>query len=220
MNADEDTDISFKIPLDDAALAANCRLPHDAKGLVIFVHGSGSHRKSPRNTAVARTFHRRRLATLLFDLLTPAEAAIDAETSQFRFDVPFLAIRLLKVTQWVEAASFARALPLGYFGSSTGAAAALGAASEPSVHIRAVVSRGGRVDLALEALSAVRAPTLLIVGEMDEEVLHMNRSALHRLGGPAELVVVPGASHLFEEPQAMDAVALLAGNWFEKHLVR
>jgi predicted phosphoribosyltransferase/pimeloyl-ACP methyl ester carboxylesterase len=187
--------------------------PRDTRGLVIFVHGSGSGRLSPRNVAVARDLERQGFATLLFDLLTPAEARDRRNV----FDVGLLAQRLLDVTRWVGATGL-RELPVGYFGASTGAGAALVAAAALGGEIGAVVSRGGRPDLAGDALGRVTAPTLLIVGGDDWNVLELNDEAANLLGGPHELAVVPGAGHLFEEPGALDAVTHLAADWFARHL--
>ncbi|MDX6751665.1 alpha/beta family hydrolase [Geminicoccaceae bacterium 1502E] len=185
-------------------------LPPQPAGVVLFAHGSGSSRLSPRNRHVAETLQQAGLATLLFDLLRAEEAG----DRRLIFDIPRLTTRLREAVAWVEACEAARDLPLGFFGSSTGAAAALLAAAEPSSGIAAVVSRGGRVDLAGEALARVRAPTLLIVGALDEEVLELNRVALAMLACPARLAIVPGASHLFEEPGTLEQVAAMAAAWF------
>jgi putative phosphoribosyl transferase len=184
--------------------------PADAARLVVFAHGSGSSRHSPRNRQVAEALHRRRLATLLVDLLTPAEEADRANV----FNIELLAARLLAATDWAARQDQLAWLPVGYFGASTGAAAALWAAAELGDRIAAVVSRGGRPDLAGERLPAVSAPTLLIVGARDNAVLELNRDAQRRLGGRSELVVVPGATHLFEEPGALEQVSSLAADWF------
>lgn len=193
-----------------AALPGELALPAAAGGLVLFVHGSGSSRLSPRNRAVAAALQARGLATLLFDLLDELEA-----TDRRRvFDIPLLSARVAAALAWVEARPELAALPRGLFGASTGSAAALCAAADPASRIAAVVSRGGRPDLAWEALPAVVAPTLLLVGGADTEVLALNRAAAARLGGPYRLVVVPGATHLFEEPGALEAVAEAAADWF------
>jgi putative phosphoribosyl transferase len=199
-------------------LHADLVLPESTKGLVMFVHGSGSTRRSTRNRFVARAMQDAGLATLLFDLLTPEEAAEDAVTSHLRFDIPLLTRRVLAASRWISELPLTRALRLCYFGASTGAAAALAAAAEIPEQIAAVVSRGGRPDL-VEAgtLRKVRAPVLLVVGSRDETVLHLNRSVLPQLPA-AELAVVPGATHLFEEPGTLGAVAGLAARWFERHL--
>ena len=201
------------ILLSDAALAADLAVPDEPHGAVIFVHGSGSSRRSSRNRAVAKALQRRGLATLLFDLLSVQE---DQEYEN-RFDIPLLTRRLTAVTQWFGRQESVAGLPVGYFGASTGAAAALNAAAELGERIAAVVSRGGRPDLAMENLPAVRAPTLLIVGGDDVEVLGLNRKALAALACEKELAIVPGATHLFEEPGALEEVARLAGGWFSSH---
>jgi putative phosphoribosyl transferase len=198
-----------QIPVGDVVLEGTLSVPRGANGVVVFAHGSGSGRHSPRNRFVATALNRRRLGTLLFDLLTPDEELDRANV----FDVELLGGRLLEVTRWLSE----RAGWIGYFGASTGAAAALWAASEPGASIAAVVSRGGRPDLAGPRLSQVQAPTLLIVGGRDEVVLELNRLAAAQLAGPCEIAVVPGATHLFEEPGALPAVADLAGDWFVRH---
>jgi putative phosphoribosyl transferase len=197
----------------DTLLSGELTVPPMARGVVAFAHGSGSSRLSPRNREVARALCRAGFATLLFDLLTPEEESDRANV----FDVPLLASRLLVASAWLRQRGDLEALPLGYFGASTGAAAALTAAAELGEAVSAVVSRGGRPDLAHD-LSRVRAPTLLIVGGADEQVLALNRSALARLGCPSELAVVPGATHLFEEPGALEQVSRLAIGWLEHHL--
>jgi putative phosphoribosyl transferase len=196
------------IPIDGLSLEGSLAIPSDAAGLVMFAHGSGSSRHSPRN---------RHVAALLNDLLTADEERIDAIDTTLRFDVDMLSERLVAATDAIIATGRAP-LPIGYFGGSTGAAAALIAAARRPAHIAAVVSRGGRPDLAKEALAAVRAPTLLIVGGADTWVLQANRDAASRMTAPHEVVVVPGATHLFEEPGALDEVARLAGSWFLRHL--
>src|SRR5882672_1356809 len=193
-------------------------IPANAQGLVIFVHGSGSSRHSRRNRAVGEVLLQARLATLLLDLLTQDEERVDDVTAEFRFDIPFLANRVTATIDWATTDPSIASLPLGLFGASTGAAAALVAAAERPSVVRAVVSRGGRPDLAGAALDRVTAPTLLIVGGRDEVVLELNRHALERLRGPKQLVVVPHATHLFEEPDALDQVARLATEWFVRHL--
>ncbi len=191
------------------------RIPRSPCGLVLFVHGSG--RLSPRNTHVAQRLSAHGLATLLFDLLTAQEEEIDAMTAQLRFDIALLTERLVAATGWAVRQADLKDLSIGYFGASTGAAAALAAAARLP-QVRAVVSRGGRPDLAGTALVAVRAPTLLIVGGHDPHVLALNHAALAQLGCAAELEVVPGATHLFVEPGALERVATLASGWFEHHL--
>ncbi len=190
-------------------------VPQPAAGLVIFAHGSGSSRHSPRNREVAAALNDRGLATLLLDLLTPEEALSRANV----FDIPLLAERLVAATAWASTESGVAKLPVGYFGASTGAGAALWAAAELGDQVRAVVSRGGRPDLATERLADVRAPVLLIVGGRDEVVLELNRDAQRGLRAQSELSVVPGATHLFEEPGALEEVSRLAAAWFERHLV-
>jgi putative phosphoribosyl transferase len=193
-------------------------VPRGANGLVLFVHGSGSSRLSSRNQRVAETLRRHGLATLLFDLLTSDEEHYDAETAHLRFDIPFLAGRLRLATSWVQSDRDLAHLPLGYFGASTGAAAALIAAVDEGTRVRAVVSRGGRPDLAGPVLSQVRTPTLLIVGGDDTEVLALNRDAYAKLPGKKRLEVVPGAGHLFEEAGTLDMAAALSAAWFSDHL--
>ena len=199
-------------------LAGTLSIPNRARGLVLFAHGSGSSRHSPRNQYVAKVLQSRGLATLLFDLLTPDEERIDQLTSSLRFDIPFLAARLIGVTQWSMKELSLNHLSVGYFGASTGAAAALVAAAQLSGRISAVVSRGGRPDLAGEALGHVNAATLLIVGDLDTTVLNLNRRAFAELRCNKQLALIPGATHLFEEPGALAKVARLAGNWFVHHL--
>jgi putative phosphoribosyl transferase len=199
-------------------LEGNLSLPKGAGGIVLFAHGSGSSRHSPRNRYVARLLNQAKLATLLVDLLTSDEEAIDMRTAQLRFDIGLLAQRLVEVTDWLTQYPDTRHLRIGYFGASTGAAAALVAAAERPDVVGAVVSRGGRPDLAGPALSLVRAPTLLIVGGNDFQVIELNRAAFTQLRCEKQLVIVPGATHLFEEPGALDEVARLAREWFERHL--
>ena len=194
-------------------------IPVEATGAVLFAHGSGSSRRSPRNRSVARALQDRGLATLLIDLLTSEEEAIDLETAQLRFDIGLLADRLAGATDWLVERRETRGLRIGYFGASTGAAAALVAAALRPRAIGAVVSRGGRPDLAGESLARVEAPTLLIVGGYDTEVIALNREAYGRLLCKRKLEIVPRATHLFEEPGALEAVARLAGDWFLEHLV-
>jgi len=205
------------IEAEDAVLRGDLALPEAVRGLVVFAHGSGSGRLSPRNRHVAAALRERGLATLLFDLLTSAEEAGELPSSGLRFDIPFLAYRLEAATRWARSQTDLERLPLGYFGASTGAAAAvIAAAGDPTV--AAVVSRGGRPDLAAEALARVCASTLLIVGGRDREVLELNRWALERLGArEKDLVIVPGATHLFEERGALDEVVRLAADWLVRH---
>lgn len=208
-----------RLPAGRAILEGALALPPGATAVVAFAHGSGSSRLSPRNQAVARRLAAGGLGTLLFDLLTPREGALDARTGHLRFDVDLLTDRLTGAVDWLAGAPGTAGLPIGLFGASTGAAAALRtAATRPDV-VAAVVSRGGRPDLAgARELAAVRAPTLLIVGERDPEVLELNREAARHLGGPSRIDVVGGATHLFEEPGALDQVAELALAWFREHL--
>jgi putative phosphoribosyl transferase len=204
------------IPAGEVNLAGALSRPERAHTLVLFVHGSGSSRHSPRNQFVARTLNNAGLATLLFDLLTPNEERIDSYTAEFRFNIELLAARLSYATKWTREQANTRDLSIGYFGSSTGAAAALIAAAEfPDV--AAVVSRGGRPDLAGDALPKVEAPTLLIVGGKDEVVIKLNEQAQREMRSEVKLEIVPGATHLFEEPGALDRVAKLATDWFLRH---
>jgi len=200
-------------------LEGNLSLPEGARGVVLFAHGSGSSRHSPRNRHVARLLNEAKLATLLIDLLTSDEEAIDLRTAHLRFDIGLLAERLVGATDWLAYYPDTRDLRVGYFGASTGTGAALVAAAERPHVVGAVVSRGGRPDLAGPALARVRAPTLLIVGGNDFPVIELNRAALAQLRCEKRLVIVPGATHLFEEPGALDAVARLAREWFERHLM-
>ncbi|MEX2102417.1 MAG: hypothetical protein WD805_00515 [Gaiellaceae bacterium] len=202
------------IALADAALPAFLTVPKKPLGVVAFAHGSGSSRLSPRNRLVASLLNDARVATLLFDLLTPGES-VDRRNV---FDVELLARRLMAASRWLGLQPDARGLPIGYFGASTGAAAALWAAADLGPEVKAVVSRGGRPDLASPRLGEVRSPTLLIVGGFDEAVLELNRSALGLLACKAELRVVPQATHLFEEPGALEQVAEIAREWFTRHL--
>ena len=206
-------DIDVTIATEGIELPGHLRVPADTAGLVIFAHGSGSGRLSPRNRLVADTLHQRGLATLLFDLLSPEEAVERGNV----FDIELLAVRLLVATRWARRHPSCVGLAVGYFGASTGAGAALWAAAEDPT-VLAVVSRGGRPDLAGPRLAAVRAPTLLIVGGADTVVLALNEDAADRLHSPYELAVVPGATHLFEEPGALEQAARLAGDWFLRHL--
>jgi len=207
------------VPAGEVSLDGDLDLPDGARGIVLFAHGSGSSRLSPRNRHVARLLNEAGLATLLVDLLTPEEEAFDARTTRLRFDIDLLAERLVEVTDWLGDRAETRGLRRGYFGASTGAAAALVAAAARPQVVHALVSRGGRPDLAGPALPLVRAPTLLIVGGEDVAVIELNRRALAQLRTEADLAIVPGATHLFEEPGALDEVARLARQWFERHLI-
>ena len=206
------------IPSGSVTLIGTLAAPTHAHGIVLFAHGSGSSRHSPRNRSVARVLEQAGLATLLLDLLTPAEEEQDRFTAHLRFDIDLLAGRLADSTDWLARQMDTRDLGVGYFGASTGAAAALVAAAEPDRRIQAVVSRGGRPDLAGDSLRRVRAPTLLIVGGNDPEVLRLNEQARTQLGGDCRLTVIPGATHLFEEPGALEEVARLAEGWFTRQL--
>ncbi|HEX4590405.1 MAG TPA: dienelactone hydrolase family protein [Gemmataceae bacterium] len=202
-----------------AELQGTLALPQDAFGVVVFAHGSGSGRHSPRNQFVARVLREAGLGTLLLDLLTAEEDAIDARTAEFRFDIALLAERVVGATDWLSKLEPTAALPVGYFGASTGAGAALVAAARRPERVKAVVSRGGRPDLADNDLPRVQAATLLIVGGNDEPVIGLNRQALDRLGSREKgLHIVPGATHLFEEPGTLEEVARLAADWFARHL--
>lgn len=208
----------MRFTLGKARLHGELCVPEGATGLVVFVHGSGSSRHSPRNQRVAREFNARGLATLLFDLLTESEQPLDELTRQLRFDIPLLSQRLSGVVDQLRNQAPLRELRIDLFGASTGAAAALITAASRPADVAAVVSRGGRVDLAAQSLARVRAATLLIVGERDEEVLQLNRQAAAQLDCVHQLVTVPGATHLFEESGALEVVARLAGDWFVRHL--
>ena len=195
-------------------------VPADAQGIVLFAHGSGSSRHSPRNRYVAQVLHSQGIGTLLFDLLTRREELVDQRSGELRFDIPFLARRLVGATRWIANNAGTRDLKVGYFGASTGAAAALVAGAELPTVISAIVSRGGRPDLAGSALAVVRAPTLLIVGGNDTPVITMNREALAQLQcADKKLVIIPGATHLFEEPGTLEAAARVAAEWFNRHFL-
>jgi dienelactone hydrolase len=212
-------DTEVRIPVDCVLLAGTLTTPPDPKGIVLFAHGSGSGRHSRRNQYVAHVLQEAGLATLLFDLLTEDEEAIDRYSAHFRFDISMLADRLIGATDWLAEEPHSSSLSVGYFGASTGGGAALVAAARRPTLVSAVVSRGGRPDLAGAALNAVRAPTLLIVGGDDEPVIGLNEQAVGQLGAPVkELTVIPGASHLFEEPGKLDEVAGLAADWFSRYL--
>jgi putative phosphoribosyl transferase len=206
------------IPAGDVTLRGNLAMKPGDRGLVLFAHGSGSSRLSGRNRYVARMLEDAGFSTLLFDLLTTDEERVDQVTLASRFDIAMLARRLGAVTDWISARAEARHVAVGYFGASTGAAAALIAAAERPQIVAAVVSRGGRPDLAARALRNVKAPTLLIVGSLDVPVIAMNQRALDALTAEKKLEIVPGASHLFEEPGTLELVAHLASEWFRRHL--
>ena len=207
-----------QVAADGGAIVGDLSVPEGAAAVVLFAHGSGSSRHSPRNRAVAATLQCEGLGTLLIDLLTPAEERADTARGHLRFDIDFLSRRLLAVMDWLARAPATRKLRLGLFGASTGAAAALVAAARQPARVGAVVSRGGRPDLAGAALGDVRAPTLLVVGGEDHTVIGMNAEAHGHLACEKKLVVIPGATHLFEEPGALEEVARLASSWFLRHL--
>lgn len=202
----------------DVQLEGLLHIPSNVLGIVVFAHGSGSSRLSPRNQYIARTLQQAKFATLLFDLLTEEEDQIDSITAQYRFDIPFLADRLVSVTKWVIKNPVIGKLPIGYFGASTGGGAALVAAARLVNNIKAVVSRGGRPDLAGESLHYVEAPTLLIVGSLDNAVIELNMKAADQMRCKHKIEIVPDATHLFEEPGKLEEVAKLAKGWFEAYL--
>lgn len=208
-----------QVPLDGTSLEGDLQRPDEARGVVLFAHGSGSGRHSPRNREVAARLRDASLATLLIDLLTDDEEALDRTTRELRFDIGLLAERLVCITDWLVDTPSTRDLAIGYFGASTGAAAALLATTRRPAHVRAIVSRGGRPDLAGEALPSVESATLLIVGGADESVIGLNEEASHRLRATHRLEIIPGATHLFEEPGALEQVADLASEWFSRYLV-
>ncbi|MEA2251552.1 MAG: putative phosphoribosyl transferase [Solirubrobacteraceae bacterium] len=214
------TEPVVEVPLGEVTLAGQLSVPPTARGVVVFAHGSGSGRFSPRNRAVAGALVEAGLATLLMDLLTPAEEAEDLRTGRLRFDVRLLGERVIGAIDWLASHAAVGELAVGCFGASTGAAAALIAAAERPERVGAVVSRGGRPDLARDALRRVTAPTLLIVGGKDTEVIALNRFAQSLLAGESRLEIVPGAGHLFGEPGALERVAVLARDWFLEHLAR
>ncbi len=209
---------AVRVDVGVVSIDGDLRVPDRAAGLVIFAHGSGSSRFSRRNRAVAGVLEAAGFGTLLLDLLTPDEESVDERTREYRFDIDLLARRVVGATDWVQARPDLHHLPVAFFGASTGAAAALKAAAARPEIVRAVISRGGRPDLADEALPNVQAPTLLIVGGYDEPVIEMNREAMHRMRAPVELEIVPGATHLFEERGALEQVARLAADWCRRHL--
>jgi putative phosphoribosyl transferase len=221
MNADVFSPAALQVSVaaGDAELQGELTVPGQAAGIVAFAHGSGSGRHSPRNRRVAETLNEAGISTLLLDLLTAREEQRDRLTGEYRFDIDLLAVRLVATVDWVRHNPTTARLPLGLFGASTGAAAALVAAAVRPEEIAAVVSRGGRPDLAGPALPAVKAPTLLLVGGADEQVLELNRRALELLQTEKRLVVIPGATHLFEEPGALEEVARLATEWFLDHFL-
>src|SRR5262245_16893766 len=204
----------LQIPADHACLSCSLTIPENTKAIVLFAHGSGSSRHSPRNQFVARTLNRAGLGTLLFDLLTPEEEALDSYTREHRFNIGLLAERLVHATKWARRQDETRDLHIGYFGSSTGGAAALVATAELRLDVGAIVSRGGRPDLAGNALPRVQAPTLLIVGGNDDIVIQLNEMARDQMRCEVKLKIIPGATHLFEEPGSLEKAAKLASDWF------
>jgi pimeloyl-ACP methyl ester carboxylesterase len=218
MSAPSGTHQSLQIPVAGVVLDADLGMQESPRGAVLFAHGSGSGRRSPRNRFVADELNRAGLVTVLADLLTAEEEQVDLRTAALRFDIHLLAARLIGLTDWVATSDSTAGLGIGLFGASTGAAAALIAAADRPNSVQAVVSRGGRPDLAGARLREVRQPTLLIVGERDPLVIDLNRHAMRELGGESRLVIVPGATHLFEEPGALEQVAHLAREWFLGHL--
>ncbi|WP_129781910.1 dienelactone hydrolase family protein [Peristeroidobacter soli] len=219
MNANLPTEVEFQID-QDACLKGFLRTPPEPRGMIVFVHGSGSSRFSTRNHQVARALTQAGFATLLMDLLTACEEQTDAITRELRFDIPLLARRVIATIDWLGSQAPLAELPVGLFGASTGAAAALVGASEQPERVAAIVCRGGRPDLAGESLKLVRAPTLMIVGSLDTTVLELNRYASYRMFAPLRLVIIDGATHLFEEPRALEQVSQHALGWFTKYLIR
>ena len=209
---------AVRIPVGNVVVEGNLTVPSGAKGIVLFAHGSGSSRFSSRNRYVAKVFNSQKIATLLFDLLTNEEDQEDLVTAEYRFNINLLAERLIGATEWLKKDPPTKNLTFGYFGASTGAAAALIAAAKLPNNIAAVVSRGGRPDLATNYLTKVAAPTLLLVGGLDTEVIELNREAMALMSAEKKLVIVPGATHLFEEPGKLEEVAKLATDWFLRYL--
>lgn len=209
---------AVQVPDGNVQLEADLRVPPNPTGLVVFAHGSGSSRHSARNREVAEALDQRGMATLLLDLLTSEEDAIDQHTREYRFDIQRLGRRVVAAVDWASSQPELAHLDVGCFGASTGAAAALIAAADRPHRVRAVVSRGGRPDLAYDALGRVRAPTLLIVGSRDEAVIELNEQAGRRMSADVQLEIVPGATHLFEEPGALEQVSRVAGDWFAQYL--
>jgi putative phosphoribosyl transferase len=209
---------AVKIPIGSVVLEGNLTVPSGAKGAVLFAHGSGSSRFSPRNQYVAKFFNAQKIGTLLFDLLTNEEDQEDIETAEYRFNINLLAERLIGATEWLKKDPDTKNIVFGYFGASTGAAAALIAAAKLPNDIAAVVSRGGRPDLAANYLPRVVAPTLLLVGGLDTVVIELNRQAMEQMSAEKKLVIIPGATHLFEEPGKLEEVAKLSTDWFLRYL--
>ncbi len=210
--------IDIKIPVGEAVVEGTLTLPPATKGVVLFAHGSGSSRFSTRNQYVAKEFNKATMGTLLFDLLTQEEEETDIVTAEYRFNIPLLANRLIGATEWLRNDPKTKRLAFGYFGASTGAAAALIAAAKLPNEISAVISRGGRPDLAGKYLSNVMTPTLLIVGSLDTEVIELNRQAMNQMKSEKKIVIIPGATHLFEEQGTLEEVAKVSINWFLKYL--
>jgi len=208
----------MKIPVGEVVVEGTLTLPPGAKSVVLFVHGSGSGRFSPRNQYVAKEFNKASIGTLLFDLLTQEEEEQDVVTAEYRFDIPLLAERLIGATEWLRNDSKTQRLPYGYFGASTGAAAALIAAAKLPKDVATVVSRGGRPDIAGDYLPKVAAPTLLLVGGLDVEVIELNKEAMAKMKAEKKLVIIPGATHLFEEPGTLEEVAKISTEWFLRYL--
>ena len=208
----------MKIPVGEVVVEGTLTLPPGAKSVVLFVHGSGSGRFSPRNQYVAKEFNKASIGTLLFDLLTQEEEEQDVVTAEYRFDIPLLAERLIGATEWLRNDSKTQRLPYGYFGASTGAAAALIAAAKLPKDVATVVSRGGRPDLAGDYLPKVAAPTLLLIGGLDVEVIELNKEAMAKMKTEKKLVIIPGATHLFEEPGTLEEVAKISTEWFLRYL--
>jgi len=209
---------TVRIPVGGVVVEGNLTVPSNARGVVLFAHGSGSSRFSPRNRYVAKVFNTQKIATLLFDLLTNEEDQEDLATAEYRFNINLLADRLIGATEWLKKDPQTKNYPFGYFGASTGAAAALIAAAKLPNDIATVVSRGGRPDLAANYLPRVKAPTLLLVGDLDTEVIELNKQAMAQMSAEKKLVLIPGATHLFEEPGKLEDVAKLAADWFLRYL--
>jgi putative phosphoribosyl transferase len=209
---------AVRVPVGSVVVEGNLAVPSDARGIVLFAHGSGSSRFSSRNIYVAKVFNAQKIATLLFDLLTNEEDQEDIVTAEYRFNINLLAERLIGATEWLKRDPQTKNLVFGYFGASTGAAAALIAAAKLPNDIAAVVSRGGRPDLAADYLPRVAVPTLLLVGGLDTEVIELNRQAMAQMSAEKKLVIIPGATHLFEEPGKLEEVAKLATDWFLRYL--
>ncbi|MGA3059075.1 MAG: dienelactone hydrolase family protein [Candidatus Bathyarchaeia archaeon] len=212
------SETAVRIPVGSVIVEGNLTVPSNARGVVLFAHGSGSSRFSPRNQYVAKIFNAQSIGTLLFDLLTNEEDQEDTITLEYRFNINLLAQRLIGATEWLKKDSQTKHCSFGYFGASTGAGAALIAAAKLPNDIAAVVSRGGRPDLAGNYLSRVKAPTLLLVGGLDTEVIKLNRQAMEQMSAEKKLVIIPGATHLFEEPGKLEDVAKLAADWFLRYL--